>query len=76
MRMVEFYFDFASPYGFLAAMQIEQMQRPVVWRPFLLGAFVATVARLLLARGARHREGHHVRQGCLSKVLAGRLFDC
>lgn len=37
MRMVEFYFDFASPYGFLAAMQIEQMQRPVVWRPFLLG---------------------------------------
>jgi 2-hydroxychromene-2-carboxylate isomerase len=38
MTPVEFYFDFASPYGFLAAMQIDQVKRQVLWRPFLLGA--------------------------------------
>ena len=38
MTPVEFYFDFASPYGFLAAMQIERIRRHVVWRPFFLGA--------------------------------------
>jgi 2-hydroxychromene-2-carboxylate isomerase len=39
---IDFYFDFASPYGFLAAMQIEAVAeragRRVAWRPFLLGA--------------------------------------
>ncbi len=39
---IDFYFDFASPYGFLAAMQIdalaERAGRTVRWRPFLLGA--------------------------------------
>jgi 2-hydroxychromene-2-carboxylate isomerase len=39
---IEFYFDFASPYGFLAAMQIDAIAarngRTVTWRPFLLGA--------------------------------------
>src|SRR5262245_21385650 len=38
MTPVEFYFDFASPYGFIAAMQMERIKRPVIWRPFLLGA--------------------------------------
>jgi 2-hydroxychromene-2-carboxylate isomerase len=38
MTPIEFYFDFASPYGFLAAMQIDRIERPIVWRPFLLGA--------------------------------------
>jgi len=39
---IEFYFDFASPYGYLASLQIEaigaQRGREVVWRPFMLGA--------------------------------------
>jgi 2-hydroxychromene-2-carboxylate isomerase len=35
---IDFYLDFASPYGFIAAMQIEAMERAVRWRPFLLGA--------------------------------------
>jgi 2-hydroxychromene-2-carboxylate isomerase len=39
---IEFHFDFASPYGFLAAMQIDAIAsrngRTVTWRPFLLGA--------------------------------------
>lgn len=44
---IEFYFDFSSPYGYLAAQQIEGLGErqgvEVVWRPFLLGAsFKAT----------------------------------
>jgi 2-hydroxychromene-2-carboxylate isomerase len=45
MRPVEFYFDFASPYGFIAAMQIEAIARPVIWRPFLLGAVYKTFSQ-------------------------------
>lgn len=39
---IDFYFDFSSPYGYLAATQIEQFaarfRRSVRWRPILLGA--------------------------------------
>ena len=39
---VEFYFDFSSPYGYLAACCIDERMtavgREVSWRPFLLGA--------------------------------------
>lgn len=39
---VEFYFDFASPYGYFAASRIDVMAarhgRTVAWRPILLGA--------------------------------------
>lgn len=39
---IEFYFDFASPYGYFASTQIEDVAkrhgRPVAWRPMLLGA--------------------------------------
>ena len=50
---LEFYFDFYSPYGYLASLQIEALaqkrHRAVVWRPFLLGpAFAATGHRPLL----------------------------
>jgi len=38
MTGIDFYFDFASPYGFIAAMQVERLARPVRWHPFLLGA--------------------------------------
>ena len=38
LTAIDFYFDFASPYGFLAAMQIDRIERQVLWRPFLLGA--------------------------------------
>jgi 2-hydroxychromene-2-carboxylate isomerase len=41
-KPIEFYFDFASPYGFLAAMQIDALPRPITWRPFLLGAVYET----------------------------------
>ena len=39
---IEFYFDFSSPYGYLAAQRIdaigEKHGRAVAWKPFLLGA--------------------------------------
>lgn len=39
---IDFYFDFSSPYGYLAAERIEALAgrhgRSVAWRPFLLGA--------------------------------------
>ncbi len=38
---IEFYFDFASPYGYLASLRIDEVaarhDRTVVWRPILLG---------------------------------------
>jgi 2-hydroxychromene-2-carboxylate isomerase len=39
---IDFYFDFSSPYGYLASTQIEALAakhgRAVTWHPFLLGA--------------------------------------
>ncbi len=39
---LEFFFDFASPYGYLASLQIDAIAaghgRTVRWRPFMLGA--------------------------------------
>ena len=50
---IEFYFDFSSPYGYLAAQRIEELaeeyEREVVWKPFLLGVvFKTTRAEPLL----------------------------
>ncbi|MDX1400409.1 MAG: 2-hydroxychromene-2-carboxylate isomerase [Kiloniellales bacterium] len=43
---IDFYFDFSSPYGYLAAQRIDGMAkklgRNAVWRPFLLGAVFKT----------------------------------
>jgi 2-hydroxychromene-2-carboxylate isomerase len=46
-NLVEFYFDFSSPYGYIASEKIDALAarngRLVSWRPFLLGvAFKAT----------------------------------
>lgn len=45
-RSIDFYFDFGSPYGYLAAEQIEAVAvragAEVVWRPILLGAIFKT----------------------------------
>ena len=43
---IEFYFDFSSPYGYLAAQRIDAIGamhgRAVAWKPFLLGALFKT----------------------------------
>ncbi len=49
---LDFYFEFASPYGYLASTQIDALAarhgRTVAWRPIMLGAaFKATGARPL-----------------------------
>jgi len=42
IKSLEFYFDFSSPYGYIAATQIDDLAarhgRGTVWRPILLGA--------------------------------------
>lgn len=47
---IDFYFDFISPYGYLASTQIEKIaakyRRDVVWHPFLLGVTVMNVMGL------------------------------
>ena len=47
---IDFYFDFISPYGYLASTQIEKIAakhgRDVVWHPFLLGVTVMNVMGL------------------------------
>jgi 2-hydroxychromene-2-carboxylate isomerase len=40
---IDFYFDFASPYGFIAAMQAEKITRPVKWHPVLLGSIYKSI---------------------------------
>ena len=43
---IEFYFDFSSPYGYLAAKRIDEVAakhgRSVTWRPHLIGAVFPT----------------------------------
>jgi len=61
---IYFYFDFSSPYGYLASRRIEAMAarhgRGVAWRPFLLGvAFQKTGQSPLVEqplRGAYHER--------------------
>lgn len=47
---IAFYFDFLSPFGYLAATQIEDIAarhgREVTWHPFLLGVTVMQVMGL------------------------------
>jgi 2-hydroxychromene-2-carboxylate isomerase len=47
---IDFYFDFISPYGYLAATQVEKIAakygRDVAWHPFLLGVTVMNVMGL------------------------------
>lgn len=53
-----FYFDFSSPYGYLASQTIDALSqrtgKPVIWRPYLLGvAFKRTGQRPLLDQDLR-----------------------
>ena len=68
---VDFYFDFSSPYGYLASQKIEALAakhgRGVTWRPMLLGAaFKATGA----AAAAEHSAQGRVREARLPALGA------
>jgi 2-hydroxychromene-2-carboxylate isomerase len=62
---IEFYFDFASPYGFLAAMQADRIRLPVIWRPLLLGAVYKQVGQSPLE--------HPLKRDYVIKVDAPRM---
>ena len=58
VKPIEFYFDFSSPYGYLASYRIdaigEAVGREVIWRPYLLGAaFKATGQSPLVSQPLR-----------------------
>ncbi len=50
---IDFYFDFLSPFGYLAAMKIDDLaarhNRTANWHPFLLGITVVTYVLLVRA---------------------------
>jgi 2-hydroxychromene-2-carboxylate isomerase len=55
---IDFYFDFSSPYGYLASTEIDGLAehhgRSVIWRPFVLGAaFKLTGQRALTEQPLR-----------------------
>lgn len=71
---IEFYFDFSSPYGYLAAQRIDDLgaehDREVMWKPFLLGvAFKTTGAEPLLGIPMK---GDYARRDL---ARSARLFD-
>ena len=61
---VDFYFDFSSPYGYLASTRIDDIAarhgREVIWRPFLLGVAFKSTGQVPLVeqpiRGNYHRH--------------------
>jgi 2-hydroxychromene-2-carboxylate isomerase len=74
---IDFYFDFSSPYGYLASTQIDALAakhgRAVAWRPFLLGvAFKTTGQRPLPEQPVR--GPYHVRDFERSARLLGVPF--
>jgi 2-hydroxychromene-2-carboxylate isomerase len=76
---IEFYFDFSSPYGYLAAHRVDalgaEFGREVIWRPILLGAvFKATGQSPLVSqpiRGPYHL--HDMKRTARRQKLAFQL---
>ena len=71
---IEFFFDFSSPYGYLAAQRVGDLaaehDRDVIWRPFLLGVvFKTTGAQPLLNVPMK---GDYARRDL---VRSARLFE-
>ena len=52
-QLIDFYFDFSSPYGYFASAQIDAIAarhaRTVIWRPILLGAVFKVTSQQPLA---------------------------
>jgi 2-hydroxychromene-2-carboxylate isomerase len=74
---IDFYFDFSSPYGYLASTRIDELAarhgRSVAWRPFLLGAaFKLTGQRALTEQPMR--GPYHERDFVRSARLLGVPF--
>lgn len=52
-KPIEFWFDFSSPYGYLATRRAEEIEaetgRPLAWRPYLMGVLFKATGRRPLA---------------------------
>ena len=76
-KPIDFYFDFSSPYGYLASTQIDALAqrhgREVAWHPFLLGAvFKVTGQKPLVEQPLR--GAYHERDFARSARLLGVPF--
>jgi len=69
---IDFYFDFSSPYGYLASTQIDALAgrhgREVAWRPFMLGAAFKTTGQSPLTQQPL-RGPYHLRDFARSARL-------
>lgn len=74
---IEFYFDFSSPYGYLAATRIDGLAarhgRDVTWRPILLGVVFKTTGQSPLPSQPM-RGPYHLRDFARSARLLGVPF--
>ncbi|WP_033067573.1 2-hydroxychromene-2-carboxylate isomerase [Thalassospira australica] len=81
MSEVSFYFDFSSPYGYLAAEQMDAFEQrlgvSVIWRPFMIGAaFKQTGQSPLLDQPIRGPYFRHDMERCARlKNIAFRIPD-
>lgn len=76
---IEFYFDFSSPYGFLAARVIEEKAgewgREVIWKPYLMGVVMKeTQVQPLLTIPVKGKYAYHdVMRHCRYYGIEGKL---
>ena len=76
---IEFYFDFSSPYGFLAAREIEALGeavgRSIAWKPYLMGVAMkqTQVAPLLTIPLKGDYARRDVSRHCRKLGLEGRI---
>ncbi|MBX6320448.1 MAG: 2-hydroxychromene-2-carboxylate isomerase [Rhodospirillaceae bacterium] len=74
---IDFYFDFSSPYGYLASTQIDALAarhgRTVTWKPILLGAVFKVTGQTPLA-GQPLRGPYHLRDFARSARRLGVPF--
>ena len=75
---IDFYFDFSSPYGYLASTQIDALAarhgREVTWRPFMLGAAFKTTGQSPLTQQPM-RGPYHLRDFSRSARLLNVPFS-
>jgi 2-hydroxychromene-2-carboxylate isomerase len=72
---IEFYFDFSSPYSYIASEEVEAIAerhgRTVVWRPILLGAVFKASGGTPLTEGYGPKARYSVRDFARSAAFVG-----
>ena len=75
---LDFYFDFSSPYGYLASHRIDELAgrhgRTVIWRPFLLGVVFRETGQTPL-KGQKMRGPYHEHDFARSARRLGITFN-